>query len=84
MVDGTVARASQEVIICAGAIESPKLLLLSGVGSPDQLSDVGVQPRHTLPGVGKNLHDHVGVGVMHKMRTEYFEADESRDTRPEL
>lgn len=41
----------------AGAIDSPKLLLLSGIGPPDELKDHGIQPVHDLPGVGKNLHD---------------------------
>ena len=53
-----LARAEREVILSAGAIGSPQLLLLSGVGPADQLRDLGAQVRHELPGVGENLQDH--------------------------
>jgi choline dehydrogenase len=53
-----LARAEREVILSAGAIGSPQLLLLSGVGPADQLRQLGVQVRHELPGVGENLQDH--------------------------
>jgi choline dehydrogenase len=54
----TVA-ARHEVIVCAGAIESPKLLMLSGIGDGEELGRLGIEARAHLPGVGKNLHDHV-------------------------
>ena len=54
----TQARANAEVIVCAGAIDSPRLLLLSGIGDADQLRAAGVEVVHHLPGVGQNLHDH--------------------------
>jgi choline dehydrogenase len=60
------ARASAEVIVCAGAIESPKLLLLSGIGDPTELKAVGVEPLVDLPGVGRNFHNHVLTGVIHE------------------
>lgn len=50
--------ASREVILSAGAIQSPKLLQLSGIGDPDVLKDACVPLRHTLPDVGRNLADH--------------------------
>jgi choline dehydrogenase-like flavoprotein len=53
-----VISASREVILSAGAIGSPQLLLLSGIGPADQLRSVGVPVAHDLPGVGENLHDH--------------------------
>ncbi|HTX23856.1 MAG TPA: GMC family oxidoreductase N-terminal domain-containing protein [Steroidobacteraceae bacterium] len=53
-----VARAAREVILSAGAFNSPQLLLLSGVGPPDELEAAGLKPLHALPGVGKNLQDH--------------------------
>jgi choline dehydrogenase len=58
--DGGVERlrARHEVVLCAGTIESPKLLLLSGIGPADQLRSLGVVPAVDLPGVGRNLHDH--------------------------
>jgi choline dehydrogenase-like flavoprotein len=53
-----VARADREVILAAGAIGSPQLLQLSGIGAPGDLGAVGVPVRHALPGVGANLQDH--------------------------
>ena len=51
-------RANREVVLSAGAIQSPQLLLLSGIGDREHLASVGVEVRHHLPGVGRNLHDH--------------------------
>jgi choline dehydrogenase len=53
-----VVRAEREVLLSAGAICSPQLLLLSGVGPGEELGAAGVQARHELPGVGRNLQDH--------------------------
>jgi choline dehydrogenase-like flavoprotein len=53
-----VARASREVIVAAGAIGSPQLLMLSGIGPADHLRSVGVQVNVDVPGVGRNLQDH--------------------------
>jgi choline dehydrogenase-like flavoprotein len=53
------AYASQEVVITAGAIDSPKLLLLSGVGPAKELELHGIESVHDLPAVGKNAQDHV-------------------------
>ena len=59
-----VVRAG-EVILCGGAINSPQLLQLSGVGNADELRAVGVDAVHDLPGVGENLQDHLEVYVQH-------------------
>jgi choline dehydrogenase len=56
--------ASREVILSAGTINSPQLLLLSGVGDADQLRAAGVEPRHNLPSVGANLQDHLASAVI--------------------
>jgi choline dehydrogenase len=53
--------ASREVTLAAGALGSPKLLLLSGIGDPDALSPFGVETIHALPGVGRHLNEHVNV-----------------------
>ncbi|HZZ49713.1 MAG TPA: GMC family oxidoreductase N-terminal domain-containing protein [Pseudonocardia sp.] len=61
-----------EVILCAGAIESAKLLLLSGIGPADVLAELGIPVVHDSPGVGRNLSDHplVPIRVLLKDRTE--------------
>ncbi len=52
------ARAGREVVVSGGAINSPQLLELSGIGQPERLQGLGITPRHALPGVGENLRDH--------------------------
>jgi choline dehydrogenase len=61
-------RARREVVLAAGAINSPKLLELSGVGDPARLREAGVALRHALPGVGENLQDHLQLRVVAKVR----------------
>ncbi|MGI9170628.1 MAG: GMC oxidoreductase, partial [Caulobacteraceae bacterium] len=55
------ARADAEVLLCAGAVQSPQILQLSGVGEPAALKAAGVAPVHELAGVGANLQDHLDV-----------------------
>jgi choline dehydrogenase len=57
------AHAAAEVLLVAGAVQSPHILQLSGVGDPDRLKAAGVAPVHELKGVGENLQDHLGVIV---------------------
>ena len=57
----SVVRAHREVLLAAGALQSPHLLMLSGIGPADELRRHGIELRHELPGVGRNLHDHVDV-----------------------
>ena len=54
-------KARREVLLCAGALQSPQLLMLSGIGPGAQLQRHGIGTLHDLPGVGTNLHDHVDV-----------------------
>jgi choline dehydrogenase len=63
--DGAIAevRAEREVILAGGTINSPQLLLLSGIGPADELRRAGIRVVHDLPGVGKNLQDHPMVSV---------------------
>jgi choline dehydrogenase-like flavoprotein len=55
----TTALARREVILCGGVINTPQLLMLSGIGDPLELGRHGIETRVALPGVGKNLQDHV-------------------------
>jgi choline dehydrogenase len=54
---------TDQVVLAAGAIQSPQLLMLSGIGDPVELGKQGIDVLHALPGVGKNLQDHVWSGV---------------------
>ncbi|MEL6964274.1 MAG: GMC family oxidoreductase N-terminal domain-containing protein [Pseudomonadota bacterium] len=74
-----IARAESEVIIASGAIGSPKLLLLSGIGPADELRALGIDPVHDLPGVGKNLQDHIDVYSIHELNGPY---SYDKHTRP--
>lgn len=65
-----VVRAEREVILSAGTIQSPQLLLLSGIGAADELRSAGVEVRHDLPGVGRNLQDHPFVTVLFSVRDQ--------------
>jgi len=65
-----IARAAREVILSGGVINSPQLLMLSGIGEPDQLAEHGIACIHPLPGVGKNLQDHLSVAVEHERKTD--------------
>jgi choline dehydrogenase len=58
------ARADGEVILCGGAVNSPQLLMLSGVGPADHLIDTGIEPIADSPGVGANLADHPVLPVI--------------------
>ena len=54
-------QARREVLVCTGALQSPQLLMLSGIGPGAQLQGLGIEVRHDLPGVGEQLHDHPDV-----------------------
>ncbi len=58
--------ATKEVLVCGGAIESPRILMLSGIGAKDELEAIGVPVKLDLPGVGKNLHDHTLCPVIYE------------------
>lgn len=59
-------QAHREVLLAGGAINSPQLLMLSGIGPPDELARHGIALRHALPGVGCNLQDHLDALVVHQ------------------
>jgi choline dehydrogenase len=62
------ARAEAEVVISAGAINSPQILQCSGIGPGDLLQRAGVEVLHALPGVGRNLQDHLQIRLVYKTR----------------
>ena len=62
------ASARAEIILSAGAINSPKLLELSGIGQPDRVASLGIPVAHDLPGVGENLQDHLQIRTVFKVR----------------
>ncbi|MCM0018659.1 MAG: GMC family oxidoreductase N-terminal domain-containing protein [Tagaea sp.] len=69
--DGVPARLkAREIVVCAGAIHSPALLLRSGLGPADELAELGIVPVADLPGVGRNLQDHPLVGIGAHLKPE--------------
>jgi choline dehydrogenase-like flavoprotein len=69
--DGKVqaARAAREVVLSAGVIGSPQILMLSGIGPAAELKGLGIQPLHDLPGVGRNYQDHICTTVQYTSPT---------------
>ncbi|RXF63976.1 choline dehydrogenase [Pseudomonas syringae] len=63
-------RCRREVILCAGAFNSPQLLMLSGIGDADELLKLGIKSEVHLPAVGKNLENHPGVNIQYAARHE--------------
>ena len=63
------ARATGEVLISSGVINSPQLLMLSGIGPADELQKRGIKTRVDLSGVGENLQDHMTAGIFYKRTT---------------
>lgn len=62
------ARAGKEVLLCAGALQSPQLLMLSGIGPAAHLQEMGIEVKVDLPGVGANLQDHAIVPMSWRMK----------------
>ncbi|MCY4259848.1 MAG: GMC family oxidoreductase N-terminal domain-containing protein [Rhodobacteraceae bacterium] len=63
--------AASEVLVAAGAIGTPKLMMLSGVGPADHLTAHGIGVVHDLPGVGENLNDHFGIDIVAELTGHY-------------
>jgi choline dehydrogenase len=62
------ARAGREVILSAGAVASPQILELSGIGRPDVLKACGIAVQHELPAVGENFRDHINVRIIWRVK----------------
>ena len=56
------------MVLCGGVVNSPQLLMLSGVGDPDALRALGIEVKVALRGVGKNLQDHISASVVYKRK----------------
>ncbi len=63
-----VLRAGREILLCAGSVQSPQLLELSGIGEPGLLRGLGIDVVHAAPGVGENLQDHLQVRLLYRCR----------------
>jgi len=61
------ARAAKEVILCAGAMQSPQILMLSGVGDGQTLQRFGIPVLHHAPEVGQNMQDHLDIGIQYNV-----------------
>jgi choline dehydrogenase len=75
----TIVDASAEIVLSLGAIQTPKVLMHSGIGDREELERVGIELRHHLPGVGQNFQDHVSFGCT----WEYAEPIAPRNTGSE-
>ena len=62
------AHAEGEVILAGGVVNSPQLLMLSGIGDPAELAAHGIATRAALPGVGRNMQDHISAGIAYRRR----------------
>ena len=67
----------EEIILSAGAIASPQLLLLSGVGDAEQLRPLGIQPVHDLPGVGRSMKNHPSVSIVFRSQPDHHLAPDA-------
>ncbi|MEM7188570.1 MAG: choline dehydrogenase [Pseudomonadota bacterium] len=71
-----LAKCRGEIVLCGGAVNSPQLLQLSGVGPADRLQDIGVEACHDLPGVGQDLQDHVQIRSLYRLNKPISVNDE--------
>ena len=78
--DFSTDSAKREVILSAGALDTPKLLLLSGIGPSEEIRDHGIPLIHNLPGVGKNLHDRLFLRLVTTRRPGGYHRSSYIDT----
>ncbi|MBT5191885.1 MAG: choline dehydrogenase, partial [Rhodospirillaceae bacterium] len=74
----------REIILSASAVGSPQVLLQSGIGDGAELKDVGVEPTHHLPGVGKNLHDHLFIHLQPRLKAAYPTLNQMLSSKPRM
>ena len=75
------ADASEEVLLSAGAVNSPQLLMLSGIGDPDHLADHGIDVKVPSPGVGRNLQDHLFAFTVYEAADDVSTLDDAGGLR---
>ena len=73
----TFVLEGDEIVLSAGAIASPQLLLLSGVGDPEQLRALGIAPVHDLPGVGRSMKNHPSVSIVFRSQPDHHPASDA-------
>jgi choline dehydrogenase len=73
-----IAQCAREIVLCAGAIASPQILQLSGIGDGGRLAALGIAPTHHLPGVGANLQDHLQARMVFRTRRPITLNDRAR------
>ncbi|KIW24520.1 uncharacterized protein PV07_10231 [Cladophialophora immunda] len=83
LADGRRAHGSKATILCAGALDTPKVLLLSGVGPKEDLDPLGIHVVHDLGGVGKNLQDHLQSLIETRLSKKLLDRDVARDGEPD-
>jgi len=74
----STAHAEREILLCGGAINSPQLLQLSGIGPAELLQRLGIPVKHDLPGVGANLSDHPDIVIQHRCKQPVTLAPKAR------
>jgi len=79
-----IAYAANEIVLSGGAVNSPKLLLLSGIGPADELKALGIEVVHDLPGVGKNFQDHMDVYLPRSAANRSATMAKTAGSRPSL
>ncbi len=77
-------QAGREIILSASAVGSPQVLLQSGIGDSAELKDAGIEPTHHLPGVGKNLHDHLFVHMQPRLKAAYPTLNQMLSNKPRM
>jgi choline dehydrogenase len=63
--------ARKEVVVSGGTFNTPQIMMLSGIGDSNELKALGIEPKVHLPGVGKNLRDHIEVGVVYELNSDF-------------
>ena len=77
-------QAGREIILSASAVGSPQVLLQSGIGDSGELKDAGIAPAHHLPGVGKNLHDHLFIHMQPRLTPDHPTLNQMLSNKPRM